>query len=288
MTDRARNVLVIAFAVGSLGVAPARAGSFEVPIDESQSRLSFELCVSDRCDEDSSPVAGGVTISLDSIGDPTMLTLWDFDMALTETIDLTLSWGFLGRIEAMASGVRLTYALPGTPHGPAPIEGGNYTLLDVPTNTEGHVEYLATGLPCVLLEQNGMECEAAIELEDIGTQNLEEFSGTITVENRVVTLLNDVDFTVPIDPKNPDLGTIRVFGTVTGSVELPVLIGDVDDDFDVDLGDHAAWFACMAGPGVSDPPEGCTPEAFAASDIDEDDDVDLADHAAMQGLIVGG
>jgi hypothetical protein len=270
------------------GAAPTLAGSFEVPIDEGRSRLTFELCVSDRCDDDSSPVAGGVTISLDSIGDPALLTLWDFDMALTETIDVTLSWGFLGRLEAMGSGVRLTYAFPGEPVGPAPIEGGGYTLLDIPTNTQGHVEYLATGLPCILLEQFGMECEAAIELEDIGTQNLEEFSGTITIENRVVTLLNDVDFTVPIDPKNPDLGTIRVFGTVTGSVELPVLTGDVDDDFDVDLDDYAAWFACMGGPGVTEPPDGCTPDAFAASDLDDDSDVDIGDYLAMQGLLVAG
>ena len=282
------NNVAGALAIALVGTMSARGGSFDVPLDESRSRLTFELCITDRCDEDSSPVAGAIRISLDSIGDPSELTLWDFDMSLTESIDLSISWGFLGRFDATGTDIRLFYAFPGEPIGPAPIEGGSYVLRNVPTNSEGHMEYLAIGLPCLLLEGSGYPCEGAIELADLGTQILDEFSGSITVVDRVVTLTSHVDLTLPLDPENPDLGQMHVFGTVVGSVALPILSGDVDDDFDVDLDDHAAWVACAAGPGVSEPPDGCSAEAFAASDIDDDSDVDLADFTAMQGLIVGG
>ena len=53
--------------------------------------------------------------------------------------------------------------------------------------------------------------------------------------------------------------------------------GDLDADGDVDLSDRAAFVACLAGPEASSPPEGCTPDEFAAADLDEDGDVDLAD-----------
>ncbi|RJP38591.1 MAG: hypothetical protein C4547_04230 [Phycisphaerales bacterium] len=55
------------------------------------------------------------------------------------------------------------------------------------------------------------------------------------------------------------------------------VVGDVDDDYDVDLDDYRLAAACMAGPGVKAPPQGCTPTEFEAADGDGDRDVDLAD-----------
>jgi len=58
---------------------------------------------------------------------------------------------------------------------------------------------------------------------------------------------------------------------------LSYLLGDFDDDGDVDLDDYLNWPDCMTGPGGPVDVEGC--EVF---DFDTDDDVDLDDFAAFQ------
>jgi hypothetical protein len=61
----------------------------------------------------------------------------------------------------------------------------------------------------------------------------------------------------------------------------PELLGDVDDDGDVDLGDFATFANCYGGTAVTVPPPGCTPEQFEACDLDGDTDVDLADFSTF-------
>ncbi|RJP36439.1 MAG: hypothetical protein C4547_07410 [Phycisphaerales bacterium] len=53
--------------------------------------------------------------------------------------------------------------------------------------------------------------------------------------------------------------------------------GDFDGDCDIDLDDYRRVAACLAGPGVEDPPKECGPDDFAAADLDADRDVDLSD-----------
>lgn len=62
-------------------------------------------------------------------------------------------------------------------------------------------------------------------------------------------------------------------------------LGDVDGDGVVGFADYRAFAACMAGPGVGEPPEGCDPVIFANSDLDGDGDADLADFAALEPRI---
>lgn len=275
-------ILAAAIILAVAGSPPARAGSFVVPLDPGRSRINVELCVVDRCDEDGSPVEGYVEIELDRVSAPQFIGMYDFQMELTEEIDLRLSWGFLGTLTATATDVTMMYAQPGERLGPEPIEGGNFTFLDVPTDATGRINYLATGLPCVALQQAELPCEGDLNLEDQGTQTAEQFGGQISVAGRRVTLTSDLDVTVPLDAENPDLGYLRIFGSAEGSVDLPVLLGDVDDDFDVDLADYLLLWGCLGGPGVTTPPEGCAPEVFAASDLDDDADVDVADYITFQ------
>ncbi|UCG15341.1 MAG: hypothetical protein JSV19_08575 [Phycisphaerales bacterium] len=60
------------------------------------------------------------------------------------------------------------------------------------------------------------------------------------------------------------------------------LLGDLDFDRDVDLGDYALWETCLAGPDV--PSAGGCQEG----DFDGDDDVDLGDFAQFQTAFTGG
>jgi len=56
---------------------------------------------------------------------------------------------------------------------------------------------------------------------------------------------------------------------------------DLDLDGDVDLADYAILSGCVAGPGVSSPPGGCSASAFSSADLDNDGDVDLDDYGAF-------
>ncbi|RJP41446.1 MAG: hypothetical protein C4547_01715 [Phycisphaerales bacterium] len=80
---------------------------------------------------------------------------------------------------------------------------------------------------------------------------------------------------------NPDDVTLEV----TGLGLFPP--GDFDGDCDVDLDDYRRWAPCMAGPNVTEPPQGCDPEDFAGADLDGDRDVDLADFDSLATVFTG-
>jgi hypothetical protein len=103
----------------------------------------------------------------------------------------------------------------------------------------GNLTADATGVPCYALQGAGHPCTDSQNLADQGTQTADQFGGTVTSQNRVVTLSNQMDITSPLDPNNPSLGTIHVYGTARGQVYVPVPIvtGDLDCDGTVGFGD---------------------------------------------------
>jgi hypothetical protein len=101
-----------------------------------------------------------------------------------------------------------------------------------------------------------------------------------------VAATHTIDAVTPGDAGSYDVVVTNPCGQATSdSVELtvgPPVPGDVDRDCDVDLDDHELFYGCLAGPGVSEPPQGCSPEQFTRSDLDLDDDVDLGDFLSFQ------
>jgi len=280
MSRRAATRCGVAAMLGILTVLPVRAGPFVVPVDSAQSTLSFQLCVAGRCDTDSSPVAGYSVIALDCVDDPTQITLYDFSFQLTDNLSWYLSWGFLGSLSATATGVGLLDAQPGLALGPTPVTAGQFTFTGVPSNATGLLTYHAVGVPCAALQGSGYPCDDTRDLADEGTQ-YGDMNGTVSSANRVVFLVSQIDRTTPLDPNNPGLGSLRVYGTVYGHAEVPRPLGDVDGDGDVDVTDLYWFGCCMAGPGLTIPPPNCTAYRFAGSDLDHDGDVDLVDFAAL-------
>ena len=100
-------VLAASFTAGALALP------FAVPVNQSQSSLTFDLCVVGKCDTKSSPVTGLAIIELDSVDIPTQITLYDFYFHLTNNMNWTLSWSILGSLTASATNVTVLDALPG-------------------------------------------------------------------------------------------------------------------------------------------------------------------------------
>jgi hypothetical protein len=249
------------FAVVLLGSALAAAGGaaapFDVVVDLSQSTLHFELCISGSCDTDSSAVTGTVTVDVDSVTEPTLIWLHDFDLQLADTLSWYISWSFLGSFSASAANVQVTYAEPGTIRGPEPVTAGDFQFHDVPAQPAGTMTYLAVGIPCVALQSAGYLCDDTTPLGAEGPQVADVFAGTISTEGRVVTLATTLDITAPLVPESPSLGTLHVYGTVRGSAFVPFDAGDLNCDglvnsFDIDpfvlaLTDPAGYATAQPG-----------------------------------------
>lgn len=278
---RANYALIVFTCVMMAGTAVA--GPFEVPINQSQSNLTFELCVSGTCDADTSSVSGTVTIALDSVDFPTEIWLHDVDLYLNENLNVLLSWGFLGSLEAWAEGVELHYADEGNPMGPVALAGSMFSFVDVPADLAGTLTYESSGVPCVALSGAGYPCNDSRNLANEGTQ-YGSIDGDVTTANRVVTLVTDIDVNSPLDPENPSLGYVHVYGTVTGSVFVPQPPGDVDGDGDVDVDDVERLVVALGGPDVLTPPAGVSQYHFDNSDLDLDGDADLHDFAELAVL----
>ena len=252
----------------------ALAETFDVPIDSAQSGLSLELCIAGSCDADSSAVAGFATIELDSVDGPTQISLYDFDLTATSNLHLYISWSFLGDFTADLNNLALHDGTPGVPVGPYAVAGGGaFTLAGVPADMTGTYTYTASGIPCIALQGAGYLCSDSQDLADMGTQTIDAWNGRVTSQDRVVTLVSDIDVTTPLDPNNPDLGSLHVFGTVRGSAYVPVP-GDVDLDGDVDLSDLAALLGAYGA---------CTGDLQynPAADFDSSGCIDLADLAEL-------
>ncbi len=86
------------------------------------------------------------------------------------------------------------------------------------------------------------------------------------------------------DDRGSGAGAVYLFQRAA-PCDLPV--GDLDGDRDVDLHDHRLLTECMGGPGVVEPPQGCTPEVFNRGDLDLDQDLDIADFREFQRVFGG-
>ena len=270
-----------------LCVSLAVAAPFTVPLNQSQSSLTVQLCVAGKCDTKSSPVSGYFVMETDCVDFPTELWLDDLHVNVANSLNFSLSWGFLGALTASSSNVSVFYANPGLVFGPAAVTTGNFAFAGVSVLKQGMLAYNATGIPCVALQAANMLCVDSHDLAADGASSA-DWSGTLTAAQRVVTLVTAVDNTQPLDPNNPTLGTIHLTGTVRGSVLVPRPPGDVDGDGDVDTLDLSYFAAALAGPGVTTAPAGVTAYHFAGSDLDTDADVDIADFAALQRDLPAG
>lgn len=233
------------------GRAPGQA--FVVPIDEAQSSVTVELCILDNCDDDTSPASGYFEIALDDVGDPSRLAMFDFFIELTEDIELSVRFGFLGRFDATGEGIEVFAAEPGELIGPAAVDpDGRFELEDVPSDGRGVLNYTATGIVCVALRENDLNCEDEFDLSEGGAQQIESLEAVVTVKDGVLRLEGQFRTVQPIDPDDPELGEVTVSGNIVATADVSGLLclPDLNNDGEVDIQDFFEFLDRFA---VGDP-----------------------------------
>jgi len=260
------------------GLSPAQ---ITIPVDSATSTHTVELCFQDKCDTDSSPLAGELTIDLDSKVNPAQISLHDFNLQSSNDLSFELHYGlFLGDIYATVSGLGTYHADPGGHQPFFPITNGQYTIANIPALYTGIADYQADGLICLTLELLGIPCSDTIDMSTWSESTFDALDGTIQIVDRVLHISASIAFTEPIDPVNPDLGTISQSAVINGSVLL-AQPGDYNGDSDVDQGDYELFETCASGPAIPMSP-GCEDR-----DFDSDNDVDQDDFAVFQRCISG-
>jgi hypothetical protein len=248
-------------------IQPAPDGSF----------ITVELCVNDSCDDDSSPVVGTIAVRLDPTGAPTSIELVDFELSVTETTDLAISFGPFGGITATGSDdITLNYEPPEDPLSTAVAGNGDFSFAAVPASSTGTVAYNATGLVCVILQGAELLCNDTADLADQGVQT-GMLSGNVTVSpDRIVTIAYQPNLLFDVVPGS---ATVEIVGDVTAQVQVP-LRGDANLDGDVDGRDAQRFVAVMLDPA------GATWQERFAVDMDDDDAFDADDAAALVSCLL--
>lgn len=275
--------------------AAARGSPIVVPVDPSQSTITVTLTANisgiGASDSSTSRVAGYADIKLQPVPTPTSLAIYDFRFEAIDQIDLDLVFrlGFitLGRFTAVSrpppDNIVLFDAVPGVAKPPTPINpGGSFTYADVPTLRSGLIDYNATGIVCTLLQQQNppQPCSGTQSLAD-GITRYETYGGTVSVSPaRVAALVINVNNVGPIDPSNPDLGTLSIVGTIRGSVGIP-LRGDANLDGTVDGRDAQDFVRVLLDPFAPN-----WQRRFAV-DMNDDDAFDSADVSAFVDCLLG-
>jgi hypothetical protein len=270
----------------ALVAAPsARATPIELPVVTGSSNINVQLCILGNCSNDNSRVAGFAKVKIAPFSPPTLLTLYDFNFALLDQIDLHNHFVFPpGDFVGTGQNIDNFDASPGIAQPPTAVAGnGSFTYANVPTNSSGTISYTSTGFICTAFQSQTppQPCNNVINLADQGTSN-DTYTGVVTVgPNRLLTITFTLNSSQPIDPNNPGFGTFTTTGTVLTQTVVP-LRGDANQDGQLDARDIAAFTQVLLNP-----PAATWQQRFSV-DMNDDDAFDQADVDSFTDCLLNG
>ncbi len=246
--------------------------TFEV--DSEVSVTTLEICetITGSCDSDTSPITGAVVLLLEPGIDPTEAAIFDFNFALTETLNLSYNLGFGQTLTITGADLATQYALDG-PTAPEPVgPAGELFFPAVPIVNAGTLSYNSSPFLCAILQSQNIPCSETIDLATAGVVAA-PIVATLTRDGDFYIL--DFDITVTFNGDDlPDAPPIN--GTITTSIQAiapvpaPECPADVNDSGTVDLADLNLVLGNF-GQSTSD------------GDTNGDGEVDLADLNAVLG-----
>lgn len=229
---------------------------------------TLDTPVGSDSDSDASPVSGTITVELDNYGNPTGITLHDFDIAVLQNLDLDFSFGFFGSIATDVSGAAATYA-SATPTGPVTVAGDTtFYFPSVLTNLTGN----GTANGNILFVGAINETFNLADFSPFDT----DFAGSVGVSGDAVTLSGTIDFAGSGEVYTGI--TMSISGTLTidatGTVPEQCVANFNGDDV-VDFFDIQAFLAAFAAHDQS-------------ADVVDDDVFDFFDVQAFLGAFSAG
>ena len=225
-----RSSLLVTALLSCALVLPIRSSAegtqVTLPVNSANSTLTVTLCadpgVGQSCDTDSASVTGFLVASFDDNEAPGAITVRNFDLQASRSLNLNLSWLFgLARLDATANGLGLSHASPGGQNPFFPVSAGVFTAVEVPYQARGLANYNATGLACTALQNSGQPCSGAFDLATNGPGTIASAPGTVQVNNGVATVHLDITVTQYLDESNPSMGTITIHAVVNASAPVP-------------------------------------------------------------------
>ncbi|MBX3746906.1 MAG: hypothetical protein KF833_16470 [Verrucomicrobiae bacterium] len=207
--------LACALACAVLMPPGARAADTLLPLvlDPAASSLTTTLCIQDQCSSDTHPLDGHLVLTLPCDDADSRAGLRDVRFAATARHQVTLDFGFGGRIGAQVENLVIRHAGASVATPFEPWTNSVIVFPMVPTLLAGHVQYQATGLACVVVQLAELPCEDAIDLGTRSTNTISRLETRLTLDGDRATLTGGFRFEEFIQPDEPSLG--RIEGTVT-------------------------------------------------------------------------
>jgi len=223
-TPQAGAPLITALAWLLLAPAASIAQPLNFVIDPAQSSITVTLDLSlVGSDTDSTPIEGFLALDPNDPRTPSSIILNDYLLRQQQDIDLDVG-NFLGRFIATASGIEIALPANSDPIGPVTVtpDSSSFLFMDVPATVEGLIAFDATGLVCTAFQAANLECEGSFDLAtDFGQVVVPELAGVYIVTGDTASVQSAFQITQPLDPDNPDLGSITIDANVVAEASIP-------------------------------------------------------------------
>ncbi|MCL4221481.1 MAG: hypothetical protein KJZ65_08920 [Phycisphaerales bacterium] len=163
-------------------------------------------------DSDSSPVTGEIIIELDSYGNPAAITLHNFAVVVTQTLDLDFSFGFFGSVSTDVTNATANYASE-EPAGPVGVAlDTTFYFPSILTDLAG----TGTATGNILFVGSINETFNLADFSPFET----DFAGSVGVSGDTVTLSGSIEFSGSSEIMTGV--TMSIVGTLTIDASGPV------------------------------------------------------------------
>ncbi len=188
---------------------------FQVTLDTNASTAQVSLDALGQTDTQTSRIGGSVVVRTDRYLSPTQAGMGDFQLKTLQTINFRLDFGFLGKATARIPRFEVARVSPPPIPPLLAIENGHFVESNLPYQTKGSGNYEVSGVACLGLP-DGVLCKDTLNFNNAPPGTLAELDTEITELPGKLKLSFTGFFAVPLDPSNPDLGTVSAFIDAVG------------------------------------------------------------------------